>query len=191
MSKIPLPADISSLEPLTEALDAATHEQRLEWLRSVPMAQYWNLWDQAEGSAPVDADYFLYDDERVRIHEGMNTAPPFRNFQKRFARQDGTVFGYNHPVGIGRWVVFFQGYGPFILRSSPDRENEMWVDYKELPPQHSEFPTVRPIRFSQYLVYGGMIDVMRRVAADVTIGSSEEKGFPIGIGSKFILIRQP
>jgi len=191
MASAPLPAEVDSLGPLAEALDALTHDQRVEWLESIPMSQYYTLWDLADGVGSIDEAYFLHEDGRVRIHDGMNTVPPFRYFQKRFARLDDGIAGYNHPVGLGRWVVFFQGYGPFVTRPSPERENEVYVDYTVSPPQHSDFPTVRPIRFTQYLVYGGMIDVMRRVAADVSIGSTEVKGFPVGIGAKFILIRQP
>ncbi len=188
---IPAVREVSALETLSTALDAASHEDRVAWMHALPMAQYWDLWELAKGR-PVDEDYFLHADGRVRIHEGGNTAPPFRWFQKRFARHsDGSIVGYNHPGGLGRYVVWFQGYGPFIARQSPEVPDEVWVDYTTLPAQHPEFPEVRPIRWTNYLIYGGMIDVMRRVSEDVTIGSTEVKGFPIGLGAKFMLIRQP
>jgi hypothetical protein len=190
---IPLPS-AGPIEALATALDAATHDDRVAWLRALPPKELHVLWDQAEGRA-VDVDHYTYPDEpgRVRIHEGRNTMalPPFRNFQKRFALQDGKIAGYNHGLGVLAWLVWFQGWGPFVCKPAESPPGEVWVDYRELPPQHPEFPPVRPNRWGGWIVYGGMIDAMRRVSRDVTIGVSASKAFPVGVGEKFALVRCP
>lgn len=190
---LPKPDEVQSIDELAAALDAASHPERVAWLRSLRRRHVHALWKQSEGRA-VTPEHYVYEDGAPRVHEGRNTliVPSMRNFQKRFARVGNEIVGYNHPLGALVLVRRIQGWGPFTVIPSEDVPGEIWVDYRSKPKlQHSEMPRFRTNYGPRWMIYGGMIDAMRRVSRDVTVGSSISKSFPVGVGECFALVREP
>lgn len=130
------------------------------------------------------------------IHEGRNTLPFFRRFQKRMCRpQDGSarLFGYNE--GFTRKFI---GPGYFVLHTTEGHE-AAWqergpqvVNYFEVPdgPVVDGWPEVVPNEKGlQKFVYRGTRDFMRRVSSDVTIGEAFRGDK--SLNSFFVLVRRP
>ncbi len=180
---IPLP-EASDILTLSTALDGASEQQRLAWLRGLPARQIPILYDLAAGQ-PLGVEAMHRGEGEVVIHEGMNSMLLFRAFQKRMVLQDGEVSGYNER--FWKWLV---GAGSFSLRPSPEVEGELHVDYVTLPRQgHPEFPPVKDNAAGlSVLAYGNMIDVLRRVSEHVTVGKAYLKGKPRG--QFFVLCRR-
>ena len=90
---------------------------------------------------------------------------------------------------LGEAMAWLTGPGYFVAREDPDRP-EVWIDYNRLPPEHpAGWPeTRRNDRGPARLVYGFMVDTLRRVSEHVTIGSAARKGRDLG--SWFVLCRQ-
>ena len=108
-------------------------------------------------------------------HYGKNSLPVFSHFEKRFARpEDGSpvLWGFNHGPLMG-----LIGPGHFVMRTGPD-DGEMHVDYYSTPPERLE--GAPPLKANtagiSTLVYGNMVDVLRRVSEHVTIGRAIKKG---------------
>jgi hypothetical protein len=131
--------------------------------------------------------------ETVR-HLGRNTLPAFRNFEKRFCRLPGTsaespetLVGFNFQA-----LSALTGPGYFTAYADPERP-EVLVDYRRLPPISTTCPPGWPgIRSNEQglarFVYGFMVDRLRRVSRDVTIGSAARNGRELG--SYFVLSRE-
>lgn len=108
------------------------------------------------------------------IHEGQNTLPMFRAFQKRFCRPSDehqpdnrqVLWGYNHQTFSG-----ITGPGYFVAYDDSDT-GELVIDYRELPPERPEHwpPIIENKAKLGRFVYAGMVDRLRRVADGVTIG---------------------
>ena len=103
-------------------------------------------------------------------HYGKNSLPVFSIFEKRFARphDDATVaWGFNFSP-----VMKVVGPGHFVLRAGNERHAEMHVDYYSIPEEQLDgAPALKENTAGiQTLVYGNMIDVLRRVSAHVSVG---------------------
>jgi len=83
---VPLPTLSTELAPIAQALDALTHEQRVNWVRGLPKREFKAVFGLAKGSA-LDLDHFCQRDSGVVIHEGQNSLLAFSTFQKRFVRR--------------------------------------------------------------------------------------------------------
>lgn len=183
-AEIPLPTLVDALEPISAALDAATHEERLAWMRGLGLRQLRALYALAKGS-PVRITE-IAGSEAVVIGEGKNGLPLFNRFQKRFARHGDQVVGYNHN---STFVTFFVGPGHFVAYDSPEVPGEVWIDYRTLPKaRHPEFPELASNdRFpGPKLTYGGMVDKVRRASRHVLIGDAfagteKSKGVPFAL----------
>jgi hypothetical protein len=181
-------ADIASF------FDGLAHAERVDAIRSLGRAQQSALWDASEGfselglldlvpsGTPVDAT--------VR-HYGKNTLPAFSHFEKRFARQASVdpndpaeLIGFNFQT-----LSPLTGPGYFVAVPS-EREGEVLVDYRRVPTAHPVgWPDIKPNeRGLSRLVYGFMIDTLRRVSEHVTIGSAARNGKDLG--SWFVLCRE-
>ena len=164
---IPLP-EATDIHTLSTALDASTPEQRLAWLQRLPAKQVELLYDLAEGQQ-LEVEALHGAEDQVVIHQGMNSMALFRGFQKRVVMHDGQLKGHNHQPWA--WLV---GDGTFIVVPSPEVPGELWFDYTKLP--DSGYPGFPPIKDNMAglsrLVYGGMVDVVRRVSAHVVIGKA-------------------
>ncbi|MFH1466727.1 MAG: hypothetical protein ABIO70_20240 [Pseudomonadota bacterium] len=168
---IPLP-NAADIHTLATALDAASEEERLGWLARLPRNQLGVLFDLAAGQQhSVEAMHAR--EGEVVVHQGINSAPSFRHFQKRLVLHGGQVKGYNHQPFS--WLV---GAGSFVVEPSTEVSGEVLFDYTGLPREgFPAFPTPKPntAGLSRF-VYGDMIDVVRRVSAHVSIGKAYRRG---------------
>jgi hypothetical protein len=171
-AQIPLPRLVDRLDPITAALDAAAHEERVAWLRGLGGKQLRALWELARAATlALKAEDFLHADGSVLIGKGKNGLPLFNKFEKRFARHGDQIVGYNH----NKFNMIFVGPGHFLLYDAPDAANEVWIDYREIPRgQHPEFPPLKSNDrwIGPKLTYGGMVDKVRRVSRHIVVGDS-------------------
>jgi len=187
-----LPKDAPSLAPITAALDAATPDARKVWVRSLNGDQQKHLYALAQGN-PVRVDELVGDDGAVHIGDGRNGLGLFNKFQKRFARAGSEIGGYNHGSEIAGFlspiVNWFTGPGHFVAYDSPDVYGEVWIDYRRIPAvRHPEFPPLIDNESGfRSLVFGNMVDVLRRVSRHVFVGDSFKnfpRTTPMNLGSR-------
>lgn len=164
------------MKALATAFDAASHDVRLQAIRSFTPKIQRRLFDAAEGQRVTLAQIIPPSLPAMRAvnHHGQNTLPAFRQFQKRFCRPEGGVdkngrevlWGYNHQT-----FSFFTGPGYYVAYDDP-ATGEVCVDYRELPPgKVAEWPPILSNKARLgFLVYYNMVDRLRRVSEHVTIG---------------------
>jgi len=169
-------ADAIDMDALEEALNSATHDERVAASRKFSGKLQNKLYEAAEGRA-VTLDYMVPTQEPLEevIHVGTNTLPAFRHFEKRFCRPSSDEFGdvlwgYNHNW---YWPVTTPGY----YAAYEHDDGELWVDYtRAVPEKPDEWPPLMPNnRRLGHLVFKGMIDHVRRVSDHVTIGRAYKK----------------
>lgn len=180
---IPLPTLSDSLAPITQALDTLSHDQRVNWTRGLGRKQQAALWRLADGRLVTTAELHGEDGEIV-IHEGQNSLPVFSTFQKRVVRRGDVVQGYNHQSMS--WLV---GPGHFLVAEAQSPHAGAHFSYVSLatsaPP---EFPALRPNdQGLSTLVFGNMIDYLRRVSPNVIVGAAYKNGK--ASGAYFTLVR--
>ncbi len=173
---IPLPSLSTSLAPISAALDGATHDQRVNWMRGLGRRELSAMWTLSlKEGLPLGLDYLAAPPDTTVIHEGQNSLPAFTRFQKRFhiPSTTGAAQGYNHNPGSISW---FTGPGHFSARVIDERC--LHIDYVVMPPSvPSDFPPlVDNASGSRKLVFGNMIDLLRRVSAHCTIGRGVKHG---------------
>lgn len=179
---LPLPSQLTTVDPLAAALDAATHDERLAYVRSLGRREQYRLFELCAGR-PAKVDELVGEPGRVVRHFGKNGLPLFSHFEKRFVRlPDGTVGGFN--FNDNGWIQplfhLFTGPGHYLAVDSPVVPGEVWVDYRRIPAlQHPDFP---PLAGNESglpaLVFGDMVDVLRRVSRHVTIGDAFKAKYP-------------
>ncbi len=186
----PKPVEIARL------LDAMTHPERVDAVRALGRPEQRRLYEAVEDFAELRLSHLVPPDRRdletVR-HFGRNTLPAFTLFEKRFARPTGAepgnpgrLYGYNHsPYPL---LPLLTGPGYFVAREN-DR-GEVLVDYRLLPEERPPgWPKIRPNdRGTARLVFGFMVDTVRRVSEHVSIGSAARRGRDLG--SYFVLCRE-
>jgi len=174
-------------------LDGLSFEPRTRLVRRLGGRAQRALYEKVEGFACLQLVDLVpagrKDYEEVR-HLGRNTLPAFRLFEKRFCRMPGQVAsapdwlaGYNHQT-----MALITGPGYFLARDDVDR-GEVLIDYGRLPESRPEaWPEIRSNESGlARLVYGFMVDRLRRVSQYVTIGSALRNGRELG--SYFVLSR--
>lgn len=179
-------------------LDGLSHNERVRAVRGLGRAEQRKLYAAADGFAPVGLGDLVpptrRDLEPVR-HWGRNTLPAFTLFEKRFCRPAGEdphepreLYGYNHSPYRVLPVVTGPGY--FVAVDDAER-GEVLIDYRRVPPARPEgWPPIRGNdRGAARLVFGGMVDTLRRASEHVTIGSAARGGKDLG--SWFVLCREP
>lgn len=181
MTPIPRPTEVDALTKLSERLDAAGHEARLDWIRSLGRSEQYALYALAAGSR-VEVGDLVREQGAIVRHYGKNGLPMFTWFEKRFARQGNVVVGYNHNefgalAPIARCLI---GDGHFVAYDSPEVPGEVWIDYRKVHDQVPEgFPPVAGNeRGFPALTFGDMVDVLRRVSFHVYIGDSFKGRYP-------------
>ncbi len=180
---IPLPSLSDSLAPIETALDAHTHEERVNWMRGLGKKEQVALWNLADGRVVTSGELHGADGEIV-VHEGQNSLPLFSTFQKRVVKRAGAIQGYNHQSMS--WLV---GPGHFLVREADAPHPGAHFSYLEVattaPP---EFPALQPNdQGLSNLVFAHMIDYLRRVSPHVIIGAAYKKGK--ASGDYFMLVR--
>jgi hypothetical protein len=161
------------LEELASLLDGLSSEERISAVRAVSGSLQARLFEAAAKNAPLT----LFDlvppdvpDMHPVRHFGRNSLPLFKFFEKRFFRPPGErgaarLFGYNYQKLM--WLT-----GPGFMSAYGGKDGEVRVDYREVPDRVPEgWPAPRPnARGIARLVYGNMVDRLRRVSKHVTIG---------------------
>lgn len=177
---IPLPSLSEQIAPISAALDSAAFDARLNWMRGLGKKELVALWSLTDGQS-VPVDYFYGAPGEIVIHEGQNSMLLFNQFQKRMVLHEGRAQGYNHQS-----MSWLTGPGHFLLMES---DGAAYFDYtRTVPAAPAEFPAVKPndVGLSRF-VYGGMIDKVRRVAADLIIGAAYRGGAQTG--DYFLLLK--
>jgi hypothetical protein len=180
------------LERLSKDLDELGHPGRLwainQWTRPIQAL----LYEAAKGFHKVTLDDFVPPDLGPLvevIHDGKNTLPGHTHFQKRFCKpKDDTkkdmLWGYNHQSLSG-----VTGPGYFVTHAASD-EGEVDIDYTQIPPEKPDaWPSILPnsARLGRF-VYYGMVDVMRGISKNVSIGRARKaKGW---MDAWFVLVRE-
>lgn len=183
------------LDTVRSFLDGLSHAERVVAIRGVGPAEQRRLYEAAKGFAELHLGDLVpasvASGETVR-HFGRNTLPAFTHFEKRLCRpaeQDAAapdaLWGFNFQA-----MQPITGPGYFTARDDPSRA-EVLVDYRVVPPRAPEgWPAVKVNeRGLSRLVYGFMVDTLRRVSEHVSIGSAARKGKDLG--SYFLLTREP
>lgn len=185
---VPKPIELARL------LDALSPAERLAAVRALGRAEQRRLYEAVRGFAPLRLQDLVppATGDRVPVrHYGRNTLPLFTLFEKRFCRppgadpqSPGSLWGYNHQA-----MSAFTGPGYFVAREDPAHA-EVLIDYREVPPDRpAGWPPLRANdRGLGRLVYGNMVDTLRRVSQHVTIGSAARGGKELG--SWFVLCRE-
>jgi hypothetical protein len=182
MTMIPLPSLSSDIAPIATALDALSHEERVNWMRGLGKKDLAALWALTEGRTVALSE--LHGPEgKVVIHEGQNSLPFFSVFQKRVMLRGGVVQGYNHQAMS--WIT---GPGHFTVAQN---ERGAHFDYLQVPASSPEefLPLAPNDKGFSRLVYANMIDYLRRVSADSVIGAAYKSGK--ATGDYFMLVRTP
>lgn len=184
----------SSPAAISERFDRLPSRLRTAVARGLSRRAQRALFEKMRGFAAVELAELVPPDrddlETVR-HFGRNTLPAFTLFEKRFCRLPGSsrtsperLAGFNFQT-----FAALTGPGYFVARAEPGL-GEVLVDYHLLPTvKPPDWPEIRSneqglARF----VYGFMVDRLRRVAKDLTIGSAARHGRDLG--SYFILSRE-
>ena len=179
---IPLPSQTDECKELAEALDTASPEQRLNWMRGLSAKELARMYELAEGGTRLELEHFHAGPGDVVIHHGQNSLPAFNAFQKRVVDNNGVLQGYNHQT-----MAWITGPGHFTLSQD---EGEVLFDYIR-EPEHA-FPEFPPLKKNtsgiSALVYGNMIDRVRRVSKHCVIGAAFKKGK--AMNAWFMLLRE-
>jgi hypothetical protein len=186
----------ASIQPqeIAKFLDGLRHAERVEAIRAAGRSEQRRLWEAVKGVGSVrNADLVppsVGDLVPVR-HHGRNTLPAFNFFEKRFCRPPGAdrhqpekLFGFNFQS-----MSWLTGPGYYVSYDRPGAP-EVDIDYRELPTtKPADWPAIRSNdRGLGRLVYGNMVDTLRRVSEHVTIGSAAKGGRELG--SWFLLCRE-
>lgn len=179
---------------IADRLDALPPALRTAVVRGLSRRGQRTLFEKVRGFASVELRDLVPpergDLETVR-HLGRNTLPAFTLFEKRFCRLPGTVrekpdilAGFNFQALSG-----ITGPGYFTAVADPERA-EVLVDYRRLPATRpASWPEIRSNETGlARFVYGFMVDRLRRVSRDVTIGRATRNGRDLG--NYFVLSRE-
>lgn len=180
-------------QPISDFLDSLDEPTRLTAVRSLSRLQQRALWQVVDGFRPVrilDMVPASTPDLTAVRHYGKNSLLMFRLFEKRFYRPAGQDPA--HPTELGganfQSIQKLTGPGYFVAVDSPKRP-EVLVDYYRVPTVKPDdfFPIEENRRNRGGLIYGYMIDTLRRVSEHVTIGRAAKHGKEIG--AYFVLCR--
>ena len=175
-------------------LDELSVEDRILAIRAIGAKEQRRLYDAVENFAPVRLVELVPSDVAdlcaVR-HFGKNSLPLFTEFEKRFSRAPD-----RDPAAPGELLGFnFQTLSPitgpgYFMATEDTRRGEVLIDYRRVPDRHpADWPAIRGNdRGLARLVYGFMVDTLRRVSEHVTIGSASRDGKDTG--NWFVLCRE-
>jgi len=174
-----------SLAEIGVHLDGLDGANRVAECGELSAAGQKRLWELATAAALPGGGDLIPAGQDTSVFAGRNSLRVFSRFQKRFARHGVEVVGYNvHPLG---WLI---GPGYFMVELGPPGM-PLRFDYSRVPtaapagwPRVSDNSSAlaRPI-------YGGLLDEVAWLTADVLIGSAFRGGR--ALGSYFVLARAP
>lgn len=180
------------IEALANLLDGIGHDERVQLTQTMGKQDQKAMWELAKAYRPISLENLVASSlapmEQVR-HIGKNTLPVFSYFEKRFCRleaqgEQAQLIGYNW--GVTRPLV---GPGYFVAYYN-ERTKEVDIDYRKAPTEKpSDWPEIEDNNGGiAKLVFGNMVDSLRRVSEHVSIGSAARNGKPMG--SWFVLCRE-
>jgi hypothetical protein len=179
-----------SAQEVTSLLEDLDHAGRLAAIRALGFADQRLLYDCVEGHLVLTIDDLVPPDRGARTtvrHHGKNSMPAFTLFEKRMLRPvEGVseLWGYNHQT-----MSPVSGPGYFVAYDASER-GEVDIDYTRVPDeQPAGWPAPAPNeRGLSNLIYGNMVDVLRGVTAQVTVGRAFWKG--VAQPNYFVLCRE-
>ncbi|MGH0033599.1 MAG: hypothetical protein ACQGVK_01085 [Myxococcota bacterium] len=168
----------AKIQDIAHHLDLLDPESRVREMVSLPAGDQARLYEISADSPAITRSDLVPDGTAPRqpvIHDGINSQPLFRRFQKRVCLpEDGSprVFGYNE-AAVGRLI----GPGFFVAHDTEpgDERGAVVVDYYLVPdgPVAAGWPPVVPnSKGLQRFVYDKTRDYMRRVSEHVSIGKA-------------------
>lgn len=183
-----------NLKAITALLDGLSESDRIAATRSLTRSLQRTLYKIVDGYLPVR----LVDMVPPGIagmtavrHFGKNTMPMFTLFEKRFYRLPNNDASAPKELGGANFqsIQALTGPGYFVAVDDP-KKPEVLVDYYRVPNVAPDgFLKIVPNKGNRSgLVYGSMIDTLRRVSEHVTIGSAAKHGK--NIGAYFMLCRE-
>lgn len=181
------------LERLAEVLDGLGHEGRVHAAHGWSGKRMAALYEAAKGVHPIDLDFLVPSSVGPLVevvHEGHNSLPMFSTFQKRFVKlegEEGVLAGYNHNVGLSA----LPGPGYFLVKAGEGaHEGELAIDYRVVPKtKPASWPAIEENRgLLGGIVYGGMVDYLRRLSTHVSVGIATRDEKPRG--QFFTLVRR-
>ena len=179
--------DPLDLPRLTQVLDELGHLGRLDTVRGWDGDTMAKLYEALKGYKPLTLEYFVPPDVPPLtevIHHGKNSLPAFTHFQKRFCRpaegeaangegvSKHVLWGYNQNPPF---IMWFAGAGYYVAHDW--EPGEIAVDYTLVPPaKPAAWPdaVVKNERgIGPRAVYGNMVDIMRGLSKNVSIGRAK------------------
>jgi hypothetical protein len=178
------------LERLAEVLDGLGHEGRVHTTRTWTKKRQAAIFEACQGRT-LDLDYLVPPSVGPLvevIHQGKNSLGAFSIFQKRFTRlpegagEEAAVAGCNYQT-----FMRLTGPGYFVCRA---QDGEIAIDYTKLPKHKpASWPEIRDNEGGLgRVVYGGMVDYLRRVSNNVSIGRAWKHGKQMD--AWFVLVRK-
>jgi hypothetical protein len=182
-------AEDAPAQRIADFFDALDQRDRIAAVRSLGGAQQASLWRRVDGFGELSIDDIVPQATPILSpvrHYGRNSLAIFRLFEKRFYRcpEPVQLAGANFQT-----ISPLTGPGYFVVRADPAR-HEVLVDYNVLP-------TSKPIEWPPIvsnetgvsrLIYGFMVDTLRRVSKHVTIGRAARRGKTMN--NWFVLCRE-
>jgi hypothetical protein len=177
-------------EHIASALDRLSHTERVLALQGMHRDQFSLLFALVDRFAPMTLDALVPAHAtplRPVRHIGRNSLPLFSGFEKRFYR-----LGTTAAVGGANFQSTSFATGPGYFTASPNAERtEIVIDYNQIPELAPEgWPALSDNNHGlSRLVYGGMIDTLRKVSEHISIGAAQKQGEPPS--AYFVLCRTP
>ncbi len=179
---------------ISDLLDRLGHEGRIAATRALDRSSQKKLYTLVDGFRPVT----LLDMVPASVpqltavrHYGKNSMPMFTLFEKRFYRAPDQDPSAPKELGGANFqsIQLLTGPGYFVAVESKDKP-EVLVDYYRVPSVAPDgFMKIVPNGWNRSgLIYGQMIDTLRRVSEHVTIGTAAKRGKDIG--AFFVLCRE-
>ena len=188
-----LKSDPIAIDQVEKLLNQASPGERLEAIRQFTPGIQKRLFEAAKGRTVTTEAIVASGTNPLQevIHQGRNTLPAFRDFQKRFCPPTEShqpdnrrvLWGYNHQTFSG-----MTGPGYFVAYDDQEA-GEVVIDYRELPPERPpQWPPIldNKARLGRF-IYAGMVDRLRRVSDHVTIGRAYKQK---PMNAWFVLVRQ-
>ena len=169
----------ADMDGLASWLDGLSNTERSAEVLSLGKAAQKTLWKLCAERTVAIEDLVPVGTPSLKPvrHLGKNSLPVFSRFEKRFCRIDGDanlLVGYNE--GSTRPLV---GPGYFTTRLSDEVERGATViDYTMIRTEQAQgWPEIKPNTSGLCkIVYGEMLDYMRKVSTHVTIGKAWKFG---------------
>ena len=164
-------------EHIARTLDGLSHAERLQALQAIHRDHFALLFVLAGHYTPMTLEALVPVDvaplQGVR-HIGRNSLPMFSSFEKRFYR-----LAPGAAVGGANFQSTSFATGPGYFTASPDAgQEEIVIDYSQIPEAAPlGWPALQDNAHGiGRLVYGGMIDTLRKVSEHVSIGAAHKQG---------------